>query len=136
MSAATRRSAVGNATPVTVNFSPGINRISFELVIRIGNLIDLLTPAILIVEIDASAVMDAPRSREPITFGLLQVGSVFKTPIISTSGFPTSDLAKKLCVNPICRIALPALPVRTAAIRISARLRFSPASAIQRTIAR
>jgi hypothetical protein len=101
MSAATRRSAVGNATPVTVNFSPGINRISFELVIRIGNLIDLLTPAILIVEIDASAVMDAPRSREPITFGLLQVGSVFKTPIISTSGFPTSDLAKKLCVNPI-----------------------------------
>ncbi|MGI9132179.1 MAG: hypothetical protein ACR2IU_05995 [Candidatus Nanopelagicaceae bacterium] len=80
--------------------------------------------------------MDAPRKRDPITFGLLQVGSLFNTPIISTSGFPTSDLAKKLCVNPTCRIALPALPVRTAAMRISARLRFSPASAIHRTIAR
>jgi hypothetical protein len=46
------------------------------------------------------------------------------------------DLAKKLWVNPICRIALPALPVNKAAIKISARLRFKPANAIAKTIAR
>ena len=110
--------------------------IIFELVIRIGNLIDLISPAIPTDETEASAVIDELRNLEPITFGLLNTGSVLSTPIISTSGLLTSDLAKKLCVRPIWRIALPALPVRTAAIRINARLRFNPARARQSAIAR
>ena len=47
---------------------------------------DLLCPSIFTLETEASAVMDLLRNLEPITLGLLQIGSVFKTPIISTSG--------------------------------------------------
>jgi hypothetical protein len=84
--AATRLSAVGNATPVTENFSPGINLINFGLVIRIGNLMDLISPSIFTLETDARAVIDLLRNLEPITLGLLQIGSVFKVPMISTCG--------------------------------------------------
>jgi hypothetical protein len=41
-----------------------------------------------------------------------------------------------LWVNPICLIALPALPVKSAAISISAKLRFNPARNKQKRIAR
>lgn len=136
INAATRLSAVGNATPVTANFSPGISDINLELVIRIGNLIDFTSPLSFILEIEASAVIDLLRNLDPITFGLLQVGSVFKTPMMSTSGWLTRDFAKKLWVKPICRIALPALPVKSAAIKINAKLRFSPANAIASRTAR
>jgi hypothetical protein len=86
INAATRRSAVGNAVPLTENFSPGINFMNFELVNRTGSLMDLICPSIFTLETEASAVMDLVRNLEPITLGLLQIGSVIKTPMISTSG--------------------------------------------------
>jgi hypothetical protein len=107
-----------------------------ELVIRTGNLIDLTSPSILTLETEARAVIDLLRNLDPITLGLLQVGSVFKVPMISTLGLLTRDFARKLWVNPICLIALPALPVKSAAISISAKLRFNPARNKQKRIAR
>ena len=136
ISAATRLSAVGKATPVTANFSPGIRSIYLELVIRTGSLIDLTLPSILTLETEARAVIDLLRNLDPMTLGLLQVGSVFNVPMISTLGLLTSDFARKLWVNPICLIALPALPVNNAAISISAKLRFNPARNKQKRIAR
>jgi hypothetical protein len=107
-----------------------------ELVIRTGNLIDLTSPSILTLETEAKAVIDLLRNLDPITLGLLQVGSVFNVPMISTLGLLTRDFARKLWVNPICLIALPALPVKSAAISISAKLRFNPARNKQKRIAR
>jgi hypothetical protein len=96
-------------------------------VIRTGKRIDLLCPEILKLSIDANIVMDLLLNLEPMTLGVLQVGSVFKTPTISTTGLATSALASSLWVRPICRIALPALPVKTAAISIKASERLIPA---------
>ena len=68
---------------------------NLELVIRTGNLIDLTSPSILTLETEARAVIDLLRNLDPITLGLLQLGSVFKVPIISTLGLLTRDLARK-----------------------------------------
>jgi hypothetical protein len=47
---------------------------------------DLIWPSIFTLETDARAVIDLLRNLEPITLGLLQIGSVFKVPTISTCG--------------------------------------------------